>query len=77
MPAILAAENVTSQRRRAAGLDRCHDAALATIEVAGISLAIGFAVAAEDFRHLKGGTSHARWLSPTLSAPAEAASPAQ
>src|SRR5262245_27198461 len=65
MPALLAAPNVASERRRAAGLDRAHDAALAAIEVAGIGLAIGLAVAVQDFRHLKGGTSHARWLSPT------------
>jgi hypothetical protein len=43
MPALLAAPNVASERRRAAGLDRGHDAALAAIEVAGIGLAIGLA----------------------------------
>ena len=74
MPARLTAPNVATESRRAAHLDRRHDATLATIEVAGIGLAIGFTVAAKDIRHLKGGASHARWLSsPT---PAEAASPA-
>jgi hypothetical protein len=75
-PALLAAPNVASQRRRAAGLDRPHHATLATIEVAGIGLAIGFTVAAEDIRHLEVGTSHARGLSPTARIPPEAASPA-
>jgi hypothetical protein len=76
VPTLAAAPDVASERRRAAGLDRCHDATLATIEVAGIGLAIGFTVAAEDIRYLKGGTSHARWLSPTACIPPEAASPA-
>jgi hypothetical protein len=44
--------------------------------MAGIGLAIGLTVAAEDIRHLEGGATHARWLSPTVSTPAEAASPA-
>lgn len=65
MPALLAAPNVASERRRAAGLDRGHDATLAAIEVTGIGFTIGRSVAAEDIRHLKGGASHARWLSPT------------
>jgi hypothetical protein len=76
VPALLAAPNVASERRRTAGLDRRHHATLATIEVAGIGLAIGFTVAAEDIRHLEVGTSHARWLSPTVSTSPEAASPA-
>jgi hypothetical protein len=59
MATLLAAANVTSERRRTAGLDRGHHATLATIEVAGIGLAVGLAVAAEDIRHLEAGTSQA------------------
>jgi len=44
--------------------------------MAGIGLAVGLTVAAEDLRHLEGGTSHARWLSLTAVPRAEAASPA-
>jgi hypothetical protein len=76
MPTLLAAPNVATEGRRAAGLDRRHHPTLATIEVAAIGLAIGLAMAAEDIRHLKGGASHACWLNPTVSTPAEAASPA-
>jgi hypothetical protein len=54
---------VASERRRTAGLDRSHHATLRTIEVAGIDLAIGRTVAAEDLRHLERGTSHASWFS--------------
>jgi hypothetical protein len=76
VPTLLAATYVASERRRTAGLNRCHYAVLATIEVAGIGLAIGLTVAAEHIRHLKDGTSHVRWLSPAVSTPAEAAAPA-
>src|SRR5262245_50870587 len=76
MPTLLAATYVAPEDRRAAGLDRRHNPTLATIEVAGIGLAIGLAVVAEDFRYLKGGTSHACWLSPTACIPPDAASPA-
>jgi hypothetical protein len=76
VPTLLAATYVAPEDRCAAGLNRCHHPTLATIEVAGIGLAIGLAVVTEDFRHLKGGTSHACWLSPTALTPAEAASPA-
>src|SRR5215467_7131726 len=74
--ALLALVNVSSQRRRTTGLDRRHYPTLATIEVAGVGLAIGRTVAAEHIRHLQSGASHARCLSPTVSTPAEAASPA-
>jgi hypothetical protein len=76
MPTLLAAPNVATEYCRTAGLDRSHHATLATIEVTGIGLAIGFAMAAEDIGHLKLGTSHARWLSPTACIPPEAACPA-
>ncbi len=61
MPARAAAPNMASERRRTANLDRRHHATLRTIEVAGIGLAIGLTVAAEDVRHLERGTSHAVW----------------
>jgi hypothetical protein len=35
-PALATARDVPTQSRRSAGLDRCHHAQLATIEVAGI-----------------------------------------
>ena len=76
MPARLALQDMTSQRRRTARLDGGHHAALAAIEMAGIGLAIRFTVAAEDIRHLEGRTPHARRLSPTASTPTAAASPA-
>src|SRR5262249_49133223 len=76
-PAVPAARTVSPQPRHTARLDRCHHATLATIEVAGIGLAIDLTVAAEDIRHPEPGTSHPDWLSPTVSTPAEAASPAR
>src|SRR5262249_37518012 len=68
--ARLALQNVASQRRSTADLNRRHHATLAAIEVAGIGLAISRTVAAEDIRHLEGGTRHASWLRP-LRTPAE------
>jgi hypothetical protein len=44
--------------------------------MAGIGLAIRFTVPAEDLRHLEGRTPHVRRLSPTVSTPTAAASPA-
>jgi hypothetical protein len=76
MPALLALPDITSQRRRTARLNGCHHAALAAIEVAGIGLAIRFTMAAEDIRHLEGRTPHCARLSPTVSTPTAAASPA-
>ena len=52
MPTLPAAKYVPPEGRRAARFNRCHDATLATIEVAGIGLAVGFAVAAEDIYRL-------------------------
>src|SRR5262249_58610951 len=74
VPARLALPDVSSEYRRTAGSDRSHHATLATIEMAGIGLAIGFTVAAEDIRHLESRASHARWLSPMVSTPAALAS---
>jgi len=56
VPALATARDVRTQSRRSAGLDRCHHAQLATIEVAGIGLAVGLAVAVENIRHLEIGT---------------------
>ena len=75
MPALPTAPNVATEGRRAAGLDRRHYAVLATIEVAGIGLAIGLAVAAEDIRHLQGGASHVSSLSSAARTPLETPSP--
>ena len=45
--------DMAAERRRAAGLDRAHDAPLDAPEMAGMRLTIGLAVAAEDIRHLQ------------------------
>jgi hypothetical protein len=45
--------DMAAEPRRAACLDRRHDAALGAAEVAGMRLAISLAVAAEDVRHLQ------------------------
>src|SRR5262245_60432509 len=76
LPTHAALPNMSSERRRTAGLNRGHHATLATIEVVGIGLAIGLAVATEHIRHLEGRASHARWFSPMVSTPAAARSPA-
>jgi cytochrome c oxidase assembly protein Cox11 len=44
--------DMPTQSSRSASFNRCHNAKLATIEVAGIGLAVGFAVAAEDIYRL-------------------------
>ena len=51
--ALGAALDMAAERRGPARLDRTHDAALGAAEVAGMRLAIGLAVAAEDVRHLQ------------------------
>jgi hypothetical protein len=53
--ALRAAFNVTSERRRAARLDRCHDAPIRATEMTGMGHPIGLAMAAEDVRHLERG----------------------
>jgi hypothetical protein len=52
MGAILAAHDVTAERRGAAGLDGGHDAQLAEAQMAGFTRAIGGPLAAEDVRDL-------------------------
>jgi len=44
--------DMPTQSSRSASFNRYHNAKLATIEVAGIGLAVGFAVAAEDIYRL-------------------------
>src|SRR6516225_8766732 len=51
-PALATAMDMPTQSSRSASFNRCHNAKLATIEVAGIGLAVGFAVAAEDIYRL-------------------------
>ena len=52
MGAGLAAFDMPAQRRRSAGFDRRHDAALSVGQTAGLIDTLGGAVAAEDVRHL-------------------------
>ena len=49
--------DVAAQRRRAAGFDGAHDAALSAAEMASMGLAVSSAVAAEHIRHLQGGAT--------------------
>ena len=58
LPAVVALLDMTAQRRRAAGFDRRHDAALALAQMAGMGLTVSGAVAAEHLRHLE-GAAHA------------------
>ena len=51
--AVLALLDVTAERRRAAGLDRRHDAELAMAHMTSVSGTPRLAVAAEDIRHLQ------------------------
>ena len=51
-PALATAMDMPTQSSRSASFNRYHNAKLATIEVAGIGLAVGFAVAAEDIYRL-------------------------
>ena len=61
-PALATALDMPAQSSRSAGLDCCHDAQLAAIEMTGIGLAVGCAVAAEYIRHLELGARHASAL---------------
>src|SRR5436853_7623398 len=57
---VLAARDMTAERRRAAVLDRRHHLELAEADMAGIGPAPRRAVAAEDVRDLQRWTRHAR-----------------
>ena len=54
----VAALEMTTQGRRAAHLDRGHDASLCRGERRTMLLAIGFTIAAEDVRHFQLGAIH-------------------
>ena len=58
--ALLAARDMTAERRRAAALDRRHHLQLAEAHMAGVGSAPCRAVAAEDIRDLQSRTRHAR-----------------
>ena len=60
MRALLAARDMTVERRRAAVLDRRHHLQLAEADMAGIGPAPRRAVAAEDVRDLQRWTRHER-----------------
>ena len=58
--AVLAALDMTAERRGAADLDRRHDAPLAEAHMTLVGRAPGGAVAAEDIRHLQLRPRHGR-----------------
>jgi hypothetical protein len=58
--AVLAARDMTAERRGAAALDRRHDLQLAEAHMAGIGAAPGGPVVAEDIRDLQSGPDHGR-----------------
>jgi len=51
--ALVAAVDMTAERRRPAFLDGRHDSHLATTEVTGVVMTIRRSEAAEDIRHLE------------------------
>ena len=53
LAAVVALFDMTAQRCRAAGFDGTHNTALAAAQMAGMSLSVSGAVAAEDIRHLQ------------------------
>lgn len=53
--ALRTALDMTAERRRAARLDRSHDAPFGAAEMTGMGVAVALAVAAEDVRHLERG----------------------
>ena len=55
-----AALDMAAEPRRAARLDRRHDAALGAAEVTGMRLTVSLTVAAEDIRHLQTGHDRRR-----------------
>ena len=60
MSALIALVDVATQRRRAAALDRGHDAALHPGQV--MLLTIGVAIAAEHIRHFRPRSGHGQAL---------------
>src|SRR5262245_30029578 len=67
--AVLAALDMTAQRRGAADLDRGHDAPLGEAQMRLIDGAPSGAVAAEDIRHFELWTRHCRRVNPARSPP--------
>ena len=59
MRTVLAALDVTAERRRAAALDRRHDLQLAEADVTGVGSTPRRSVAAEDIRDLQRRAGHA------------------
>ena len=62
MPALIALVDMAARRRRAAALDRGHDAALRRRQGRVVPLTIGVAVAAEHIRHFRPRPGHGRAL---------------
>ena len=58
MRAVLAARDMTAERRRAAVLDRRHDFQLAEAHMPGVGLTPSRTMAAEDIRDLQDRTRH-------------------
>jgi len=56
--AVLAARNVSAERRRAAALDRRHRLQLAEAHMSGVGLAPRRSMVAEDIRDLQHWTPH-------------------
>ena len=56
--AVLAARDVSAERRRAAALDGAHHLQLGKAHVAAVGLTPGGPVVAEDVRDLQSGTGH-------------------
>ena len=58
MRAVVAAQNMAAERRRATALDRTHDLELAKAHVAAVGIAPSGPVVAEDVRNLQSWTGH-------------------
>ena len=64
--AVVAALDMTAERRRAADLDRRHDAPLPEAQMSRVRGTPCLTVAAEDIRHLQLRTRHGRPFKPAL-----------
>jgi hypothetical protein len=67
--AVLAARDMTTERRRAAALDRRHHLQLVEADMAGMGFAPCRAMAAKNIRNLQGRARHARWVSRAAGSP--------
>ena len=70
---VLAALDMAAERRRAADLDRRHDAPLGQADMTLVGGTPGSAEAAENIRHLQLWTRHAELISRALPSPSPAA----